>query len=325
MRVGGWVGVDIFFVLSGFLVSGLLFNEYKRRGTISIARFYVRRGLKIYPPFIVLITVTTLVNIAISQPFTASNVVSEIIFLQNYWLSLWNHTWSLAVEEHFYILLPLTLSYVLRSNCKSRDPFRPVLILVLFMAGSVLALRLFNWWAYRPNFSYQTHMAPSHLRFDSLYFGVGISYVYHFHHALFASLYPWRKLLMVSGVCLLVPAFVYPLEDYGLVYTFGYSSFYVGSGLLLSGSVLCKPLACPLTYWLAKLGSYSYSIYLWHMPVHNWSIRSIEAVGSCSLQYGTRFVIYFFGSLLVGVTMAKIVEMPVLKIRDRLFPPRNVL
>jgi peptidoglycan/LPS O-acetylase OafA/YrhL len=48
---GGWVGVDLFFVLSGFLVSGLLFTDYKSRGRLSIGRFYMRRGWKIYPPF----------------------------------------------------------------------------------------------------------------------------------------------------------------------------------------------------------------------------------------------------------------------------------
>ena len=54
----GWAGVDLFFVLSGFLISGLLFAEWKQRGSIGIARFYVRRGLKIYPAFYVFLAMT---------------------------------------------------------------------------------------------------------------------------------------------------------------------------------------------------------------------------------------------------------------------------
>lgn len=51
-RTGGWVGVDLFFVLSGFLVSGLLFEEYKKRGSLDLKRFLIRRGFKIYPPVV---------------------------------------------------------------------------------------------------------------------------------------------------------------------------------------------------------------------------------------------------------------------------------
>ena len=54
----GWVGVDLFFVLSGFLISGLLYSEFKKRQTISVGRFFIRRGLKIYPAFYILLLLT---------------------------------------------------------------------------------------------------------------------------------------------------------------------------------------------------------------------------------------------------------------------------
>ena len=58
----GWIGVDLFFVLSGFLISGLLFGEYQRRGSIQLKRFYIRRGFKIYPAFYVFLAVTALIQ-----------------------------------------------------------------------------------------------------------------------------------------------------------------------------------------------------------------------------------------------------------------------
>ena len=111
---GGWVGVDLFFVLSGFLVSGLLFREYQHKGTISIGRFLIRRGLKIYPAFYFLLAVTVVQTVsrkgtsAISLPA----VVAECLFVQNYGPSMLQHSWSLAVEEHFYLLCSLLIFFL---------------------------------------------------------------------------------------------------------------------------------------------------------------------------------------------------------------------
>jgi len=102
---GGWIGVDLFFVLSGFLVSGLLFREFQRTGSASIKRFLIRRGFKIYPPFWVLIGATVVMRCWFEKTgIQWSNLVGELLFLQNYYDCLWGHTWSLAVEEHFYFI-----------------------------------------------------------------------------------------------------------------------------------------------------------------------------------------------------------------------------
>src|SRR5581483_5569531 len=99
---GGWVGVDLFFVLSGFLVSGLLFQDYRQHGRLHIGRFYVRRGLKIYPGFYALLAVTAgMICCFLRRPLPVQRLLAEAVFLQNYlgfeWGTLWNHTWSLAI------------------------------------------------------------------------------------------------------------------------------------------------------------------------------------------------------------------------------------
>ena len=98
---GGWIGVDLFFVLSGFLVSGILFREHQRHGTIDIKRFFIRRGLKIYPAFWFFFVI----SLFIKPTAELSQIFGELLFLQNYLGKMWMHSWSLAVEEHFYILL----------------------------------------------------------------------------------------------------------------------------------------------------------------------------------------------------------------------------
>jgi peptidoglycan/LPS O-acetylase OafA/YrhL len=110
----GWVGVDLFFVLSGFLISGLLFQEYKRTGMIDFWRFTFRRGLKIWPPLYVFLMATATAVLLSHQAFPRGLFAAAAGFYMNYFLSagvhnavpttsyLVTHTWSLAVEEHFY-------------------------------------------------------------------------------------------------------------------------------------------------------------------------------------------------------------------------------
>lgn len=80
----GWAGVDLFFVLSGFLVSGLLFIAYKERGRIDCSHFYIRRGFKIWPAFYVLMVVGVLSDLVVRGRFVSAGLLPEIFFVQNY-------------------------------------------------------------------------------------------------------------------------------------------------------------------------------------------------------------------------------------------------
>ena len=121
----GWIGVDLFFVLSGFLVSGLLFSEYKRFGNIDAVRFLVRRGFKIYPAFYTLM-VFSVADSLVTQGSVPRTIWGEVFFLQNYWTHMWPHTWSLAVEEHFYWMLPLLLLLMIRKSSDKKNPFSSI-------------------------------------------------------------------------------------------------------------------------------------------------------------------------------------------------------
>ena len=321
---GGWVGVDLFFVLSGFLVSGLLFSELKVLGKFSILRFYTRRGWRIYPPFIVLTATTVIVCRAFGIPIPPSWILSECLFLQSYLPGLWNHTWSLAVEEHFYLLLPLSLLLLLKVNRGSaRPPVRPLLTGAAIIALSVLALRLFNFYE-RSSYDHVTHLLPTHLRLDSLSFGVAISSLYHFETAQFHRiLFRWRKALVLIGALTLVPAFIFPIESTPYIYTFGFTFFYLGSGVLMVGMLLWELPSSRIVTAAAALGMNSYSIYLWHMPVSFWGGRVMNRLFGSSLGYGGRTLIYLIGSFVVGTIMARLVELPALRLRDRWFPAKT--
>jgi peptidoglycan/LPS O-acetylase OafA/YrhL len=316
---GGWVGVDLFFVLSGFLVSGLLFAEYARSGRISPGRFYVRRGFKIYPAFFVFLAVS--VAVLAWTGFGRLQVLAEMFFVQNYLPGLWIHTWSLAVEEHFYLALPLVL--LLLSRPSSRGiPFARLPLLVGCVCLGVLGLRV--WQAGQIPYTNRACLFPTHLRIDALFFGVLLSYFWHFYPLRFrALLYPWRRWLIVAGALLFLPAFVFPVESTPFLYTGGLTLFYLGGGALLVGLLLAPIPVNAVTRFLAFLGARSYSVYLWHLPVIVWGIPSLEMVVGGRLPFVVRAALYVAGSFAFGVLMAKLVENPALALRDRLFPARS--
>jgi peptidoglycan/LPS O-acetylase OafA/YrhL len=320
-RRGGWVGVDLFFVLSGFLVSGLLFAEYRRNRSVSLGRFFVRRAWKIYPPFFVLIAFTVIYDHFAGVAYRWRNLAAEVFFLQSYFNGLWWHTWSLSVEEHFYLLLPLATALSLRHKSALDDPFRPLAYGLAFLALLCLILRLGTAFAFP--YSHYTNLFPSHLRMDSLGFGVAISYFYHFHHLKFVKLFrPFRVIMLALGAALLVPAFLLTLETSPFIYTVGLSVFYVGSGFLVVGMLLSQIPGGWLRDGIATLGRYSYSIYLWHLPVSLIAIPFIAKQLGLTFSFPAWFAMYVIGSLATGSIMARVVEIPALHLRD-LMVPRN--
>lgn len=326
LRVG-WVGVDLFFVLSGFLISGLLFREYKAYGQIAFKHFFIRRGFKIYPPFFVLIMLTVFSLSLRGETIPYINAIHEIFFLQNYQPGLWNHTWSLAVEEHFYILLPALFVFLLRHKESDHLPFRKIPYIFIFIAFICLFLRIYTSFAlpYRND----THLFPTHLRVDSLFSGVVISYFYHYHYSRFYQITNYYgKYIFLLGLFCFIPAFIFELENTPFIYTFGFSIFWVGSGLILVSVVNKMPNANVLTQSLSLLGIHSYSIYLWHMPVSVlWKllfpIANNWLDSKSSLNWYFYSVWYLFGSILLGILMTTIMERPILRLRDYMYPSRS--
>jgi peptidoglycan/LPS O-acetylase OafA/YrhL len=323
-RRGGWVGVDLFFVLSGFLVAGLLLRAYQQNGRLDLGRFYLRRSLKIYPAFYLFLALTLPLAAVLGLPpvTTPAALLSEGCFLQSYLPGAWNHTWSLAVEEHFYLLLPLGLALLLWRAPGSADPFRQLGMLSLVLAGVLLVLRVLaaRGRAYDP----YLHHFPTHLRLDALGLGVAIAYYYHFHGPAFQRILgPQRRLLMLLGIALLAPAFFCRVERSPWVYTFGLSLFALGSVALVCGLLLSPPRGTALGRGLAVVGAHSYSIYLWHMPVILWGPPLLERCG-VHLGGGASAAWAVGGSLAVGMVMARLIELPVLRWRDRRLPAQVV-
>lgn len=312
----GWVGVDLFFVLSGFLVSGLLFAEYQKKGSLHIRRFWIRRGLKIYPAFYFFLIVTLLVTFWQEKTYPLILILGEVFFIQNYVGGLWNHTWSLAVEEHFYFLLPLLLGGFALRNKNNVNPFKSIPVVVLCVSGAVLLVR--SWHAWTVPYSHLTHMFPTHLRIDSLFFGVLLSYQFHFFRTGFiAFCQKWSRWLWGVGGLLLLISVIFSFDSV-VTQSFGLTGIYVGAGLWLSAALVWEAKWWGLEKVIARIGRDSYSIYLWHMPVKVWILPLLfpsPTVGEV--------LVFLLLSVGFGMFVAKFCEWPILRLRDRWFPTRS--
>jgi peptidoglycan/LPS O-acetylase OafA/YrhL len=317
---GGWIGVDLFFVLSGFLVSGLLFKTHLRAGRLDVKRFFIRRAFRIYPPFLFLIVVTLAIRFLDGVPSPFSAVISEFLFVQNYFEGLWLHTWSLAVEEHFYLILPLVLLVLSRGRRLADDPFSSLPLIFLTLAAGTLGMRVAS--SYAQPFSFRTALFPSHLRLDSLFFGVLLSYFYHYNRFDLRRLSNrFSPVLAAAGVLLLAAPFIYEMEATRWLTTYGLTLLYLGSGcLLLSILKIDARRHGFVLRTVGLIGSHSYSIYLWHPAVLDWGLRFVRKILGEHFNYPVMLLTYFVGSIVLGITLSLLFEDPLLKLRNRLFP-----
>lgn len=314
----GWVGVDLFFVLSGYLVSGLLFDEYRKTRHINGWRFLARRGLKIYPLFYLFLLLSLLYGSFFGHLRPWRSYLKEVFFVQNYFGGVWNHTWSLAVEEHFYLLLTVVAVFLARGAVNVS--FRSILWLCLLTMAACLVWRCY---AVR-TFPYddRIHFFPTHARLDSLLCGVLLAAAHRWRTSWFQRTFTrYRWPLLVFAVVVFAGTAWFKVWSPWIT-TVGFTLLYLAGAAVL-GVALMVPeasvrfLGRPLAA-LAWVGFSSYAIYLLHMLV--LGVTQYFS-GPMWLSHGfAEFVVYATGSVLCGVALTHLVERPVLMWRDRLFP-----
>jgi|SRR5271154_1574225 len=334
----GWVGVDLFFVLSGFLISGLLFTEYKKTGGIDWGRFFIRRGFKIYPSFYAMILATLVWQAAEHRQTVWRQYLPEIFFYQCYAADrLWVHTWSLAVEEHFYIFLPVVLLLMLRfqRGKNAGNPFRMVPVVAFVLAVSCLVQRLYLAEVSPASQTWALWIqCPTHLRIDSLFFGVFLGYLHHFHAAALKQNLArrWLRVILFLASAILVSTCAFFDVNSLFMLSFGLTALYLGFGGILMLTLYGEPWnSSALVSWLGKfragdllayIGMYSYSIYLWHVMIAqhlHWPLRLLwPSIGETAF-----FWAYVVASLAGGIVLSRLIEYPALHVRDRLFPSRG--
>ncbi len=332
----GWLGVDLFFVLSGFLIGGLLFREIRRQGTLDVKRFLIRRGLKIWPAYYAL-----LIFVAIWAPITPFEQHQSFyaswlnwLHLQNYYHTPLGHTWSLAVEEHFYLLLPLVLMLGLRFERLPKERLKFFPWLASFVAVICLSFRFAthksgDYWFW----SYGT---PTHLRMDSLISGVALAYLFHYYPDLWNKISRPVTLWLVVSFLTLLPVLILNRQS-RFSLTLGFTLSYISFGALLIACIGPQNVisqgreriwAWRPIRWLAALGAFSYGIYLWHFSIARPIFHRLWVLPSVTWWPGEiRWILatatYVAFAVASGILLSRLIEVPFLRWRERLYPPKD--
>lgn len=333
----GWVGVDLFFVLSGFLVGGLLINELEKHGSLNPQRFLIRRGLKIYPLYYVFFAylfAMPLLKAAIKGGDLGATF-GELWTL--YWPNLFflngylgsnpvGHTWTLAIEEHFYLILPFFLLLLNRRFSMKQITLVCAAIFVPVVAYRAYVVLTPDMLVGKPK--------QTHFRIDALFLGVAVRGWLASWPAAFARLRDFRHLMVAVGVVLIVlPEYVSVpfLMSWGYALTmFGAAGILIGTYHMRAADLgSMRAPGMKLVGMVCWVGTFSYSIYLWHVTVFRILERFVETRGLSDLASRSMWVwvlcafTIFAVSVVVSAMISRIVEIPVLKFRDRFFPSRS--
>jgi peptidoglycan/LPS O-acetylase OafA/YrhL len=278
----GHFGVDLFFVLSGFLITSILLQEHQRFGSINLYKFYLRRALRLLPAlFLVLMGI--LLYTAIMLPFpklmmalsdtwriilyvwnwvlaAGWNVTGDVSYIVEHHQVMYLHLWSLSVEEQFYIIWPFLLLFLLKLPRKQ--------ILVFLGIGIIIpAIARFHYWQGGPALWIYFR---TDFRFDNLLYGATIAWFLNWGmvpQGRNKTLLSWAGMLAFVG---LIGLAIPDLINNGKIYQGLLSLVALFSAILIASAVYC-PLA-PLK-WLLEMkplrwiGRVSYGLYLWHLPI----------------------------------------------------------
>jgi peptidoglycan/LPS O-acetylase OafA/YrhL len=277
----GYLGVDLFFVISGFLIGGILTKSYIGKIKINFFKFFLERGFKVWPSYYTFFLVGTIATYTIYPSIAPSEIIPfkdmarYLFFYQNYtggpfhWS--FDHVWSLCIEEHFYILLPLLFIIGQRKNNKFLL-FTLIGLLVFSGIGSKIIMLLYS-------HSKDTYSATNN-RVDALAWGVILNFVIVYAGDIIKSI-KYSYIILTTGIIFLVSAIYIEIQS---------TSIFYHKVIFHSFVPFCFALIISSIYYydfsklkiLRFIAYYSYNWYLWH-PIF------------------VKYIIYHLGDTLVAI------------------------
>jgi len=316
----GGIGVDVFFVLSGFLITTLLLQEWATDGSISLKNFYIRRGLRLFPAVAAFLAGFVLISSFIPTPTSSTGEVSNSVLITNLigiltysfnWMMasgvdrVWGlgHLWSLSVEEQFYLAWPAMVSILLRLKVPP--------LTVLGLSAGVFAVSAAMPLIWNEMDFYRFYFATDY-RIHSLMVGCILAQLYVLG-LLKASVLQNAafKVGLVASLVFLVAVMTGLRNKDPFLFVGGYTFVAVAGGFVLTAALFStRSLGHQLltNRVIVYVGKRSYALYLWHYAIGFW-LRDLEMVPQIALSFALSF--------LAAELSYRLVEAPALRLKNR--------
>jgi peptidoglycan/LPS O-acetylase OafA/YrhL len=295
----GGTGVDLFFLLSGWLIGSQLFAEQKKFSNIDVKRFWIRRWMRTMPAYFVVL-LATLAQLYVTKDQVA-NPLPYFFFIQNYFypLEYFSISWSLSVEEQFY----LTVAPLIFVISRFRPSAQLAILLTLLLLPTVF--RALGWF---------TNTSETHVRWDCCLMGVLLAHIHYKHRQHWDACKKYAGPMLIVGTVIYLAFFYFrwspPFDGYTdpsklvLACVFALLVFYA-----VNTPVINKPMGYTI---IMHISTRSYSLYLLHP----------EALALAKRFFAeTHFVIYYIialaVSLLITEVLYRLVEVPFITMRGK--------
>lgn len=302
--VSSGLGVDLFFVISGFLITSILFEEYSTAGEISLTRFYTRRALRLLPALLALLAVICVAAITLgslaSLNLTPLRLTSTIGYFSNWvrayesWGDVWilAHFWSLSIEEQFYFLWPVALLAMLKLRLSQR-------VIISIAVAAIASSVVVRFVLYLDHATTERLYHGSDTRADALLIGCLLSLALHFGYAKVEKLLS----LFPAAVIIFLSLAYATTQQTGFMYLGGLTIAALAAAIILLRAVL-DPLPVFTSSTMLWIGQRSYGLYLWHWPVYEASrLLPPALILPCAI----------FGTFAIATLSYRYVETPFLR------------
>ncbi|KAB1230936.1 acyltransferase family protein [Chryseobacterium viscerum] len=323
----GWTGVDLFFVLSGFLISGQLFKEIENKGGISLKVFYIKRFFRIIPPYF--FTVFLYFTLPFFREREALSPLWKFLtFTQNYGLDVINrgtfsHAWSLCIEEQFYLILPLVLVTVLPTRL-----FKYLGLVIIAVIGFSLMARLMAWNEFITEADtassdfwklwYMKIYYPTHTRLDGIGTGVLIGYLMQYSSVFKKMVEANGNKLFFLGIMLLGISFWVCNEQASKTASvFGFTMVAVSYGIILMAAISKSSfLYRSRSSITTQLAALSYAVYLSHKGIIHMIQESLDYF-KLETSDNISLLLCLFACILGGLFYRFVIEKPFSMIKTK--------
>lgn len=336
---GGFLGVDVFFVLSGFLATTLLLEENSKYGTISLKRYFARRGLRLYPAIVALAIVSTIFTLrfnpeqGLKSVFILDAAVLSCTFnwvgmtMSGEWRGGMVHMWSLGVEVQFYLLWAVVVAVTAKRFRDSKQPRELLNALIIIAIAIAVGSSLWRAWLWSHSAGWFRMYYGTDTRLDGLLIGATAALLR----------LRWQRqatpcwlvktnrwvISIIEAICSVV--LIYLFATLGFTEShFGLVDFtLIGittAALMLISVMRTDSILGALFRWsvLTWIGRISYSVYIWHMP--GMKVLSAERLIAHGLPPVAAESVRFVAMILLGAASYYLLERTCMKLKRRFSP-----